>query len=122
MKAGFSLTKRYVPKFKGNSELPGGEQMIAVLSMPEVQDLFSILDRLSAAGFKKGTNQDLSMSQATQIATEAGQYIPKYIKLENAEDFSVTDVIKFPPYFGLATELLFALVEFAQPNETDEKN
>jgi hypothetical protein len=122
MKAGFSLTKRFVPSFNGNKDLPTEQQLIAVLAMPEVQDVFAILERLSAAGFKAGEASSVSMSQATQIAKEAGQFIPKYVKLDNAEDFSVGDVIKYPPYFPLATELLFALVDFAQPNEADVKN
>ncbi len=122
MKSGFSLKKRYVPDWNKNKELPVAEQLIATLSMPEVQDVFAILDRLQAAGFKGGSDKSVTMPQATQIAAEAGQYIPKYITLEGADDFNVADVVKYPPYFPLATELLFALVEFAQPNETDTKN
>lgn len=122
MKSGFSLTKRYVPNWKGNDKLDAAQQLVAVLSMPNVNDLFSILDRLSAAGFTSGSDSKLSMEQATKIAKEAGQYVPVYVKLENAEDFSVSDVITFPPYFTLATELLFALVQFAQPSEDDQKN
>jgi hypothetical protein len=62
------------------------------------------------------------MKRNTAIATEAGEYLPKYVKLEGAEDFSIDDVIKYPPYFALAVELLFALVSFAQPNEADENS
>ena len=122
MKAGFSLTKRYAPQFAGNKQLAAEQQLIATLKMPEVNDLFAILDRLQDAGFKQGNEGDLSLAQATQIAKEAGQYLPKYVTLENAEDFTIKDVISFPPYFGLAVELLFALVNFAQPTETDQKN
>lgn len=122
MKAGFSLTKRYVPKFKDNDKLPGEEQMIAVLSMPTVEDVFTILDRLNDAGFKGGDSASVSIQQSAKIAKEAGEYLPKYIKLDNAEDFTLEDAIKYPPFFALSTELLFALVNFAQPNETDTKN
>lgn len=122
MKTGLSLTKRFVPKFKGNQDLPVAEQLIATLSMPSVQDLFAILDRLSAAGFKSGEASGVSVSQAGKIAVEAGAYIPKYVKLEGNEDFSLDDIIKYPPYFPLAVDLLFALVDFAQPTEADVKN
>lgn len=122
MKAGFSLTKRFVPTFLGNDKSDAAAQLVAVMKMPVVEDVFAILDRLSDAGFKKGESDQLGLAQATKIAAEAGQYIPKYIVLENAEDFTVDDVIKYPPYFPLATELLFALVNFAQPTEADVKN
>lgn len=122
MKANFSLTKRFVPEWNGNRDLDGASQLVAVLSMPTVQDVFSILEKLSASGFKQGDNASLSMSQATQIAAEAGDYLPQYVVLENAEDFEMNDVIKYPPFFPLATELLFALVQFAQPSEADVKN
>jgi hypothetical protein len=123
MKAGFSLTKRFVPTFNGNASLNAADQLVAVLSMPVVEDIFAILERLSAAGVaKEDEPANISLARATNIAKEAGIYIPKYVKFENAEDFTVDDVIKYPPYFPLATELLFALVNFAQPNETDVKN
>lgn len=122
MKAGFSLTKRYVPTFKGNDKLSAAEQMVAVLSMPEVGEVFQILDRLQAGGFESGDEKKLTMTQAISLVTEAGHLVPKYVKLENAEDFTIDDVVKFPPFFQLAAELMFALVDFAQPDEDDTKN
>jgi hypothetical protein len=122
MRAGFSFTKKFVPTFKGNDVLPEAEQLVAELSMPNTQDLFAVLDSLNRAGFKSGEASSLNIEQITQLAAEAGHYVPKYVKLTGAEDFSIEDVIKYPPFFNLATELLFALVKFAQPTEDDVKN
>lgn len=122
MKANFSLTKRYVPKFKDNDKLDGANQLVAVLKMPEVQDVFTILDRLSNMGFKAGESDKVDTTQAASIAKESEAYVIKYVTLENAEDFTIADVVKYSPFFPLATELLFALVEFAQPSEDDTKN
>lgn len=124
MKSGFSLTSRFVPEWNGNRELPEKDQLVAVLSMPTVQDVFAILDRFAANGVtgQVDTSVSLGMKRNTAIATEAGEYLPKYVKLEGAEDFSIDDATKYPPYFALAVELLFALVSFAQPKEADEKN
>lgn len=123
MKAGFSLTKRFVPKWNGNADLDAAEQMVAVLKMPTVQDVFAIMDRLSAHGLVGKQDSDLvPLAKATQLAAEAGKYLPVYIELQNAEDFSIEDVTKYPPYFPLAVELLFALIAFAQPTEADVKN
>lgn len=123
MKSGFSLTKNFVPKWKGNDALNPADQFVAKLSMPTVQDVFSILDRLAANGISGKTDSaSVGFERAQAIAAEAGSYLPKYVELVNAEDFSITDVISFPPYFDLAVELLFALIAFAQPGEADEKN
>ncbi len=122
MKANVSLTKRYVPKWNGNDTANAADQLVAVLKMPVVADVFTILERLAALGFKAGEAEKVSLDQAARIAKEAGEFVPKYITLDNAEDFGVDDVITYLPYFALATELLFALVEFAQPTEADVKN
>lgn len=123
MKAGFSLKEKYVPKWKGNDKARADEQLVAELSMPTVADLFDILERLQANGVQgEADSTQVGMKRAGSIAREAGKYLPTYVKLINAEDFSIEDVITYPPYFDLAVELLFALVQYAQPNEADEKN
>lgn len=123
MKAGFSLEQRYVPTWNGNAELNAADQMVAVLKMPTVQDLFTVIDTLSRNGV--GATEDsakLGMARNTAIANEAGTYVTKYVTLQNAEDFTLEQVVTYPPYFGLAVELLFAIIKFAQPNEDEEKN
>lgn len=122
MKANFSLTERFVPSFMDNATLLVNEQLIAVITMPDVQDVFAILDRLQAAGLKGEKDAKVTMEQATKIAAEAGQYVPKYVALENAEDFKIEDVVKYAPFFPLAAELLLEIVRFGQPSEDDAKN
>lgn len=123
MKSGFSLKKKFVPVWKGNDKLNAADQFVAELSMPTVQDVFSILERLQANGVNgKTDSSQVGFERASAIAVEAGQYLPKYVALTNAEDFSIGDVIQYPPYFDLAVELLFALIAFAQPNEADENS
>lgn len=128
MKAGFSLTKRFVPTWADNDKLNGADQCVAVLSMPTTADVFDILERLRSSGVdgkvddqeQKALGNDIV--RARTLLIEAGKYIPQYVKLENAEDFSIEDVVKYPPYYPLAVELLFALVKFSQPTEADTKN
>jgi hypothetical protein len=123
MKSGFSLKKKFVPVWKGNDKLNAADQFVAELSMPTVQDVFSILERLQANGVTGKTDSaTVGFERATAIAAEAGSYLPKYVALTNAEDFSIADVIQYPPYFDLAIELLFALIAFSQPNEADENS
>lgn len=123
MKANFSLTQTFVPSFNGNKDLPESAQLTATLKMPTVQDVFAILDAIQSSGVSQKADSDkLTMKQAAAIAKEAGSYIPKYVELKGNEDFSIDEVIQYPPFFALAAELLFALVQFAQPNETDVKN
>ncbi len=123
MKSGFSLTKNYVPKWKDNDKSNAAEQLVATLSMPTVKDVFDILERLQANGVVgKADSANVGFQRASAIALEAGKYLPAYVKLVNAEDFSIEDVITYPPYFDLAVELLFALVQYAQPNEADENS
>jgi hypothetical protein len=120
MKAGFSLTKRFVPKWHDNDKADAADQLVAVFSMPTISDVFTILDALQSSGAKDSTKLDIQ--GATKIVQQAGNFLPQYVKLENAEDFSIEDVVKYPPYFPLANELLFALVAFAQPTDSDAKN
>lgn len=119
-----SLTKKFVPTFKDNDKAEVNDQLVATMSMPTVEDVFAIADRLSASGVGEGKTDSTSLTMArnTMIAKECGQYVPKYITLSGNEGFTVEDVVKYPPYFALAVELLFALVAFAQPNEADVKN
>jgi hypothetical protein len=121
MKSGFSLTQKFIPEWNDNKK--ASEPLVATLKMPTVQDLFTILERFQANGVDgKADSADVGLKRATSLALQAGEYLPKYVTLDNAEDFNINDVISFPPYFVLATELLFALVKFAQPDEADEKN
>jgi hypothetical protein len=122
MKANISLTKRFVPKWRENDKADVNEQLVATFQMPELGDVFDILDRLSALGVKNTDAANVSLDQSRIIAREAGHYIPKYVTLAGNDDFSVNDVISYLPFFGLAVELLFALVEYAQPTEADTKN
>jgi hypothetical protein len=122
VKTNFSLKQLYTPEWNGNKTLPEKDQLVAVMSMPDVQDTFEIIERLQANGVTAQDSATVGFARARAIAAQAGEYIPKYMVLEGAENFSVEDVIKYPPYFNLAVELLFELVRFAQPSEDDTKN
>jgi hypothetical protein len=121
MKSGFSLTKRFVPTWNGNIDANAADQLVAVFNMPTIKDLFDIIDVLQTNGL---TDSDIKgkLEQNAKVANEAGTYLPKYVQLQNAEDFTIEDVVKYPPYFALAVELLFALIAYAQPGEGDAKN
>lgn len=122
MKAGFSLAKDFVPKWRDNDKANAADQLVVRLSMPSIQDVFTMLDVLNGLGVNGGDAKSVSLQSSITIAKEAGSYLPQYVKLLNADDFTIEDVIKFPPYFGLAVELLFALLDFAQPSEDETKN
>lgn len=125
MKA-FSLKKKYVPTFAENDKADVNDQLVVTMSMPTVQDVFSIAERMQKHGVSTEVttdNKTLSMDRNISIAQECGEFLPKYIELSSgAEGFAIQDVISYPPYFPLAVELLFALLAFAQPNEADAKN
>jgi hypothetical protein len=94
MKAGFSLTKRFVPKWRDNDKADAADQLVAVFSMPTISDIFTILDALfNRPGAKDSTK--LQLGQANKIVKQAGNFLPQYVKLENAEDFTIEDVVKF---------------------------
>lgn len=121
MKAGFSLVKKFVPKWNGNRD--ASEPLTVTMKMPEVGDVFSMLDVLKTQ--QVTTDADASsvgIERSRIIAKECGVYLPRYIELDNAEDFKIEDVVKYPPYFPLAIELLFELLAYAQPNEAEVKN
>lgn len=121
MKSGFSLTKSYTPKWNGNDQ--SAAPLTVKLNMPNVEELFDILDKLATNGVEGSVDPTkLGLKRNTQIAREAGTYLTKYVTLDNAEDFSIEDVVTYPPYFPLAVELLFALIEFAQPSEADQNS
>lgn len=121
MKSGFSLVKSFTPTWNGNDK--SASPLTVTLKMPTVEDLFDILDKLNTNGVNGEVDPTkLGIKRNTQIAKEAGSLLPTYVVLDNAEDFTIEDAVKYPPYFPLVVELLFALIQFAQPSEADENS
>lgn len=121
MKSGFSLSKSFTPTWNGNDKTDA--PLTVTLKMPTVEDLFDILDKLNTNDVNGVVDPTkLGIKRNTQIAKEAGSLLPTYVTLNNAEDFTIEDAVKYPPYFPLVVELLFALISFAQPNEADENS
>lgn len=122
MKINFTAETKYVPEFNDNHKLPEAEQLRTVCSVIEIAEYFHILDVLQQIGFTSGDQKSLNLSQMATLAKEAGPYVTKYVKFEGNENFSASDVVKFPAFFPLVTELLFKLVEIASPKGQDVKN
>lgn len=122
MKVSFSRAVMYVPSWNGNKDLTEDKRVRAELKILNLGDLLNVLDALKQADFKSGSETQLNPDQMRVIVKEAGHYIPDHVKLENAEDFSVDDVVQYAQFFGLACELIFQLVEVSSPNKADVKN
>ncbi len=122
MKIAFSKSVEYTPEFHKNKELPITEQLIATCGVIEINEYFHILDVLQNVGFKEGDQNSLTLAQMALLSKEAGAYLLKYVKLTGNDGFSLEDVVKYPKFFPLTTELLFKLVEIASPSDQDVKN
>lgn len=123
MKVNFSTAKVFVPTWNGNDKTDPKDQLTAEFTMPDIFDVFDITDVLANSGVKNADeSKAVDFTRARRVAEKAGQYLPKYVALKGAENFTIKDVVSYSAFFALATELLFALVEFARPDETDVKN
>lgn len=122
MKVAFSKEVTFVPEFQDNKKLPAEEQLSFKLKPMTTLDLLDITDVLKTAGFQVGEHTDLTTEQMRSIVKEAGKYIPNYATMAGADGFTIAEVIAYPAFLALASEILFQLVNISSPNASDVKN
>jgi len=122
MKSNFSKEKKYNPDWNGNKELPEDEQLVAYIKPMKSGEVIDLTDVLKSVGFEKGEAKQLSSAQMKAVVKEAGHYLPTYVRLEHADDFTIQDVVDYTPFLSLAVDLLFTLMNFSSPNQDDVKN
>lgn len=127
MKVQFSRDKVFVPDFNGNKSLPEEQRITVKIGVMEMADFVDIAEALQVVGNGEISSDKLDPEQLKAMVKSAGQYLPKYASdLKNLEDdngpVDVTGLLKFPIYFGLAAEILLAIVEASSLSEADVKN
>lgn len=122
MKVAFSKETAYVPDYNENKTLSEPDRLSVTVKTMTLLDLLDLTDTLKQAGFVQGDVKDVTIDQMKTIVGSAGKYVPKYCALVNAEGFNVEDVVTYPTFLPLATELLFNLMNSSSPSEADVKN
>ncbi len=129
MQIEFSLDHPYTPEWRGNDKLPEAEQFTATLSIMDVADLMFLLDTFSEAGIEGQVEQDeLSTEQLKPILKSVGHLLPTYVKIINLRnkktgtEITVEEIVKYPYFLPLASELLMRLAEVSSPSEDDTGN
>jgi hypothetical protein len=114
MKVNWSREVKFVPKWRGNDASTEGH-LVAVLKPMTLKDVLFLQDSIQEA--KRGDTLDNAA-----LLKACGDYLPKYVTLQGAEDFTMEDVTQYAQFFDLAIELLMKVAEISQPNEADLKN
>lgn len=129
MQITFSKTITYVPEWRDNDELPEDEQFQAELSVMDVADLLFLLDHFSEAGLEGEVEvADVETKQLKPILEACGHLLPKYVVLSNLINtetetpITIEEVVNFPYFLNLSSELLMKLAEQSAPNDGDEGN
>lgn len=122
MKVAFSRESTYTPEFNENPKLSEPERLTVTVKVMTLLDLLDLTDVLKQAEFEKGDVKDVSIDKMRTIVAQAGKFVPKYCVLVNAEGFDVQDVVTYPFFLPLATELLFHLLNSSSPSKADAKN
>lgn len=122
MKVAFSKEVPFVPEFQKNKELPLEEQLSFKLKPMITLDLIDLTDVLKTVGFTAGEQTDMTTDQMKTVVKEAGKYVPKYSTMSGADGFTIEEVIGYPAFLALASEVLFQLLNISSPNTADVKN
>lgn len=122
MKVAFSREVPFTPVFNDNAKLPEEEQLKFKLKPMNTLDLLDLTDVLKTAGFTEGEVTDLNSDQMKSIVKEAGKYVPKYSAMTGNDGFTMDEVIGFPAFLSLASEVLFQLLTISSPTKADTKN
>ncbi len=128
MKIKFSLKRDFVPEFNGNRELPEADQIKCVLTTLDNFDLLELGDAFTRAGMTDGEldTSKITTEQARVLLDATVTIIPKYTEMTGLEGddgpLTVEQVVRFPDFQVLATELLVELAKISAPTEADRKN
>ena len=122
MKIAFSRERAFTPDFNGNKSLDEADQLSATVKVMTLNDILDLGDAFKQAGFEKGDMKEMSLAQMQVLVRSAGKYVPKYVSLKGNDGFTLEDVVTYPQFLSLATELLFTLLNFSAPTEADVKN
>ena len=118
MKVSFSKLVRFIPTWHGNDKLPEADQIKATLSVMSFSDLLKLSE-----GFGKNTDGNVDAEKVFHMAEDL---IPKYVTVENLSTddgpANQNDLVVYPIFMGLATEILIKLSEISTPRDNDEKN
>lgn len=122
MKIQFSRERDFTPDFNANKELPEDEQLRAKIKVMVLTDILDLGDAFKQADFENGDMKDMSLEQMKMLVKSAGKYVPKYVTITGNDGFSIEDIVTYPQFLALATELLFTLLTYSQPSSADIKN
>lgn len=124
MRLNFSKTATFIPTFNGNNALSEKDRLTATLTVMDMGDLIDLVDALqrAAGGATVVDTSKINVEGTKALITSAAHFLPKYVALSGAEDFTMEDVVKYPAFFPLAQELLVELSRISSPTEQDVKN
>lgn len=128
MKIKFSLKRPFTPEFNGNRDLPEADQIKCILTTLDNFDLLELGDAFSRAGMNDGEldTSTISAEQARVLLDATVSIIPKYTEMTGLEGddgpLTVEQIVRFPDFQELATELLVQLAQISAPTEADAKN
>lgn len=130
MRTTFSRAVVHVPTWNGNKELPEGEQLkfkIAPVDVGVFNDLLEVLGRTQ----KSLTVGDIAdkAKNVRPFADALKTVLPPHVesvgaalKATDDSDVSIQEIATLAPFVGLASELLYALIDASKPTELDVKN
>ncbi len=128
MKIKFSLKRDFVPEFNGNRDLPEVDKIKCILTTLDNFDLLELGDAFSRSGMQDGEldTSKISAEQARILLDATVSIIPKYTELTGLDGddgpLTVEQIVRYPDFQELATELLVELARVSAPTEADTGN
>lgn len=133
MEVKFSKKVPYTPVYNNNRELEKKKQIKTFIQPLTMDDLLTLMDAIQTVedkgaegGIDKTTIME-NMEGFKELVEQVGEFLPKYCEVNNltsedGEVFTVEDVIKYPYFLELASELLTEMATVSMPDEEEIKN
>lgn len=132
MKVKFSKKVTYIPTWNENSTLPVNEQVSVELCPMVTGDVMVLLDVFQSMADSEMVDGKLVLTSSNaqsikKLVESAGEFVPKYAKIFNLTDqdgseITAEEIIKYPYYMELASEILGELAVISMPSEEEAKN
>tara|TARA_R110000868_G_scaffold352564_1_gene613804 strand:- start:1049 stop:1312 length:264 start_codon:yes stop_codon:yes gene_type:complete len=87
-----------------------------------MEEYLDVLAALQSVGVDEDKVNNASVEDMRSIVNITNAVIPGHFELEDADNFSVDQVLTHPAFFSLAQEVLAYLLLISKPTEDDVKN
>jgi hypothetical protein len=123
MKYAFSRSVKFVPTWNENEKLPEKDQVSFMLKPLELEDLFLLMDATQSGDGSQAGN----LQRVKGVVVNVGHLLPKYATMSgltdpDGSDITIADLVVYPTFLNLASEVLMKLANISMPSEATSGN